>query len=105
MPVPETCAPAAWVNLSGAATVTVAVPLAPVPKPPLVMEAITAVSRSAPLPTVMVWPTAKPSPPGDRDDGPPRGGGGTTGGGARRANRRDDGCVGIRAGIDHDGLS
>ena len=53
MPVPETCALAACPNLSGAATVIVAVPLK-------VLEATTAVSKFTPVSMVIVWPALKP---------------------------------------------
>jgi hypothetical protein len=69
MPVPETCAPAACADLSGAETVIVAPaqgpPLPPPgsPEAPLPVAATTAVSRFAPLSMVMVWPGLKPIPP------------------------------------------
>src|SRR5450432_3119138 len=65
MPEPETCAPAACTDLSGAATVIVAPAPGPPPRPPLpppVVAATTAVSWFAPLSMAMVWPAAKPAP-------------------------------------------
>src|ERR1035437_3301411 len=64
MPEPETCAPAACADLSGAVTVIVA-PAPPLPGPPPlppVVAATTAVSWFAPLSMVMVWPALKRAP-------------------------------------------
>jgi hypothetical protein len=66
MPLPETCAPAACAEVSGAATVIVAGvaapprPPAPPPLPPA-LETTVAVSRFAPLSIVIVWPAANPA--------------------------------------------
>jgi hypothetical protein len=57
IPLPEICAPAAWVRVSGAATVIVAPPLPPV------VATIRAVSSFGPLSMVTVWPAVKPMPP------------------------------------------
>jgi hypothetical protein len=59
MPVPETCAPVACANLSGAAIVMVAEGDAP-PLPPPALDTTVVVSAFAPLSMVMLWPAMKP---------------------------------------------
>jgi hypothetical protein len=53
MPVPETCVPAAYADVSGAATVMEAGRRLPV-------ETTTAVSEFDPVPMLMVWPLLNP---------------------------------------------
>ena len=88
--MPETCAPAACANFSGAVTVMAGAPLLP-------PEATTAVSEFAPLSMVMVWPGLKPNALATGIDGRAHGGGGVHRSGARRAHRRDDGGLLVRA--------
>ena len=90
-------APAECARVSGAATVIV-------PPGPGV-EATTAVSESAPLSMVMVWPSLKPATLATGIYGRAHGGGGAHRGGACRANRRNDGGLEVRARIDPDGLA
>src|SRR5258708_40286170 len=62
IPVPESSAPAACANVSGAATALVAPPSLP-PLPPPAAEATTAASWLPPRPMVMVRPALKPHAP------------------------------------------
>ena len=78
--------------------------LAPPPRLPA-LETTTAVSAFAPLSIVMLWPALKPADAGDRDHRRARGGVGAHRRRAGRADRRDDGGLGVRAGIDDDRLT
>ena len=105
MPVPETCAPAACASVSGAATVIEAPQgrlLPPPPPLPPRTEATTAVSWFAPLSMVMVWPAVKPAAPATGITVAPRSVAAPTVVAPGRANRRDDGGLEVRAGINHD---
>ena len=98
--MPETCAPAACARVSGAVMVTRAPPLPPA------AAATTAVSSFAPLSIVMVWPALKPTALGDRDRrSRPQRSAAACGGRAGRADRRDDGGLEVRAGVDRDRLA